>query len=52
MGHYSNLEKLADTLLRELQLKINIEAQKVQSSMPYKAQYVAEKTIEKLQRVV
>lgn len=50
---YKNLDAVADKLARELLIKICNEAVLVdQPEMPYKAQYVLEEVIKKLQERV
>jgi len=49
MSKYPNLDKLAAQLADELCRKINDQAPKIESEMPYKAQYTLEEIIKILE---
>jgi hypothetical protein len=50
--HYPELDKIADEIVKTTAISINTKTRMVESEMPYKAQYVLEMVIQKLQQKV
>ena len=49
---YPELAKISEKLVKEIIAKINVEAEKVVSKSPYKAQGILEYTIQLLEKLV